>query len=295
MTRIATPARSRRAISSCVHIGVVVGLSLAAACGGNSRGVEPTTQVASTDTPTSASDTTAPTRPTSSADTPTTAAEPTGGSSTTITPSTIAPTTAAPTSTTTSDPRPLALDVLATIPITSERGDGYVRELFRHWITQPSGCSTREAVLIRDTIGLPQVDPFGCTVVAGDWISPYDGARWEFPSDVDIDHVVALKEAWDSGAWAWSDARRQAFANDLTDRRTLRAVTDDVNQSKADKDPSNWMPPLESYWCTYLGDWVAIKARWGLSMDESEYGRARNLLRDRCAGWRIDPITPSPA
>mgnify|MGYP000217839777 CR=1 FL=1 len=60
-------------------------------------------------------------------------------------------------------------------------------------------------------------------------------------SDVDIDHVVALKEAWDSGAWAWSMSQRQAFANDLTDRRTLIAVTDRVNASKSDKDPSNWM------------------------------------------------------
>lgn len=269
---------------------MVVGLSIAAACGGDELGVEPTTSITSTDSSTSSPDTTTSTRPTSPTSEPGTTAAPTSDVPTSIT-----PTTAVPTSTTTSDPRPLALDLLATIPIAAERGDGYVRELFRHWITQPSGCSTREAVLIRDTIGLPQVDPFGCTVVAGDWISPYDGARWEFPSDVDIDHVVALKEAWDSGAWAWSDARRQAFANDLTDRRTLRAVTDDVNQSKADKDPSNWMPPLESYWCTYLGDWVAIKVRWGLSMDESEYGRVRNLLRDRCAGWRIDPITSAPA
>lgn len=199
------------------------------------------------------------------------------------------------------DARPLALDVLAFIPVVRERGDGYDRELFEHWITV-GGCSTRENVLIRDSLSLAQVDPFGCRVVAGDWVSPYDGATWDNPADVDIDHVVALKEAWDSGAWAWSASQRRAFANDMTDRRTLRAVTDNVNQSKGDKDPSNWMPPMQSAWCQYLADWVSIKARWQLSMDESEAGRIRNLIDRQCAGLRIDPwsappvnVTPAPA
>lgn len=185
-----------------------------------------------------------------------------------------------------------ALDVLAFIPVTREQGSGYDRELFDHWITQPGGCSTREAVLIRDSLTPAQVDPFGCRVVEGDWSSSYDGATWQYPSDVDIDHVVALKEAWDSGAWAWTEAQRRSFANDLSDTRTLRAVTDSVNQSKSDKDPSNWLPPIESEWCRYLGDWLAIKARWQLSMDESEAGRIRNVLRQRCPDLTIAPWTP---
>lgn len=191
------------------------------------------------------------------------------------------------------DPRPLALEVLATIPVARERGDGYDRELFEHWTTR-GGCSTREDVLIRDSSTPAQVDPFGCRVVAGDWLSPYDGAAWDNPADVDIDHVVALKEAWDSGAWAWNASQRRAFANDLSDRRTLLAVTDNVNQAKGDKDPSNWMPPLQSAWCRYLADWISIKARWQLSMDESEAGRIRNLLTRQCAGLRLDPWAPPP-
>ncbi|MFZ9628612.1 MAG: HNH endonuclease family protein [Ilumatobacteraceae bacterium] len=192
------------------------------------------------------------------------------------------------------DPRPLALDVLAAITIENEHPDGYARDLFEHWITR-NGCTTRESVLIRESLTYPQVDAVGCTVVAGDWLSVYDGAAWTDPSDLDIDHVVALKEAWDSGAWAWSAERRRAFANDLTDIRSLRAVTDNVNQSKSDADPSNWMPPLRTFWCTYLGDWVAIKARWQLSMDQSEWGRIKNLLGDECPGWRIDPFEPAPS
>lgn len=187
---------------------------------------------------------------------------------------------------------PLALDVLAMIPVESEHRGGYSRKLFEHW-TITGGCSTREQVLIRDSVTPAQVDIFGCRVVAGDWLSAYDGARWDNPSDVDIDHVVALKEAWDSGAWAWNDDRRRAFANDLIDARTLRAVTDDVNQAKGDKDPSNWMPPEQSFWCEYLGDWIAIKMRWSLSMDQSEAGRIRKLLTGQCVDLRIAPVVPA--
>jgi hypothetical protein len=139
-----------------------------------------------------------------------------------------------------------------------------------------------------------QRDPFGCAVIAGTWFSSYDGATWTIPSDVDIDHVVALKEAWDSGAHAWTTARRQLYANDLTDPRTLIAVTDNVNQSKSDADPSNWLPPSTGYICIYLADWISIKARWALSMDQSEAGRIRNEITARCPTQTIAPWTPAP-
>jgi len=185
--------------------------------------------------------------------------------------------------------------VLQTIRIENERPAGYVRALFEHWRDiDGDGCDAREQVLKRDSVTLPQVDPYKCKVIAGDWVSPYDGARWSDPTDIDIDHVVALKEAWDSGAWAWSAATRNAYANDTTDRRTLLAVTDNVNQQKSDKDPSNWVPPLKSYVCTYLGNWISIKARWNLSMDQSEWGRIKNLLNSSCAGLVIAPWSEAP-
>ena len=183
--------------------------------------------------------------------------------------------------------------LLASIVVENEYTSGYVRELFPHWKDlDGNGCDTREEVLIRDSVTKAQVDPFGCVVVAGDWLSPYDGARWSDKGDVDIDHVVALKEAWDSGAWAWTTSQRTLFANDLSDPRTLLAVTDSVNQSKSDKDPSNWLPPLASYHCTYIADWVAVKARWKLSMDQSEYGRVKKLV-DSCGGSSVATSLPS--
>jgi hypothetical protein len=188
-----------------------------------------------------------------------------------------------------------ALALLQTIRVENEYQVGYDRALFDHWRdVDGDGCDSRDQVLKRDSISLPQVDPVNCNVVAGDWVSPYDGARWSNPSDIDIDHVVALKEAWDSGAWAWSAAQRKAFANDTSDSRTLLAVTDSVNQSKSDKDPSNWLPPLQSYTCTYLGNWIAVKVRWNLSMDSSEFGRIKNLLQSTCISLDIAPIPNLP-
>ncbi|MFM9137040.1 MAG: HNH endonuclease family protein, partial [Actinomycetota bacterium] len=181
-----------------------------------------------------------------------------------------------------------ALLVLQGIVVERERPAGYSRALFEHWRdVDGDGCDSRDQVLKRDSVSLPQVGPIDCKVVAGDWVSPYDGARWSDPSRIDIDHVVALKEAWDSGAWAWSSDMRRAYANDTSDSRTLLAVTDRVNQSKSDTDPSNWLPPSRSYLCTYLSNWIAVKARWGLSMDPSEWGRVKNLLTGSCPGLTI--------
>ena len=189
-----------------------------------------------------------------------------------------------------------ALALLQSVRVENEFTYGYDRSLFEHWRdVDGDGCDSRDQVLKRDSISLPQVDPISCDVIAGDWISPYDGARWSNPSDIDIDHVVALKEAWDSGAWSWSSAQRRAFANDTSDSRTLLAVTDSVNQSKSDRDPSNWLPPLQSYTCTYLGNWIAVKVRWNLSMDSSEFGRIRNLLQSTCASLDIAPIPNLPS
>ena len=208
-----------------------------------------------------------------------------GCGTTSSTSTTVATSTSSP-STTTGAVAPVAAGstaaLLASITVENEYTSGYARELFPHWKDlDGNGCDTREEVLIRDSLTKAQVDPFGCVVVAGDWLSPYDGARWSDKGNVDIDHVVALKEAWDSGAWAWTTSQRTLFANDLSDPRTLLAVTDSVNQSKSDKDPSNWLPPLASYHCTYISDWVAVKARWKLSMDQSEYGRVKKLV-DSC-------------
>lgn len=185
----------------------------------------------------------------------------------------------------------LALDLLGFITVQNEQQAGYSRDRFGY-PADPDGdaCDTRAEVLMSESSSLPQVAQPGCTVIAGDWLSLYDGVVYSDAAELEIDHVVALKEAWDSGAWAWDGAALVAYGNDLTDPRTLRAVSASTNRSKGDKDPSNWIP--DSGVCEFLADWVSVKVRWGLTMDQSEFGRIRNLLQGDCAGTTTAPFTP---
>ncbi|GAA2713222.1 HNH endonuclease family protein [Actinoplanes palleronii] len=151
----------------------------------------------------------------------------------------------------------------------------YDRDLFPHWITISGTCNTRETVLKRD--GSSVVVSSACAATSGSWYSPYDGATWTAASDLDIDHVVPLAEAWRSGADAWTTAKRQLFANDLT-RPQLIAVTDNVNQSKSDQDPSTWQPSVSSYKCTYARMWIAVKYYWALKLQSTEKTALQTML-----------------
>ncbi|MFF0158056.1 HNH endonuclease family protein [Streptomyces sp. NPDC005263] len=164
---------------------------------------------------------------------------------------------------------------LASLTVATEDRTGYDRDLFPLWITQSGTCNTRETVLKRD--GSNVVTDSACAATSGSWYSPYDGATWTAASDLDIDHLVPLAEAWDSGASGWTTARRQAFANDLT-RPQLIAVTDNVNQSKGDQDPATWMPSRTAYRCTYVRAWVQVKYYYDLSVDSAEKSALTNYL-----------------
>lgn len=169
-----------------------------------------------------------------------------------------------------------ARSYLATVtPKTEGSLSGYSRSLFPHWSTVSGSCNTRETVLKRDGVGV--VTDSACAAVSGSWYSEYDGATWTNAADLDIDHVVPLAEAWRSGASAWTTAKRQQFANDLT-RPQLIAVTDNVNQAKGDLDPGKWLPSRTAYRCTYARMWVEVKQYWGLSMDSGEKSALVGIL-----------------
>ncbi|MFF3174954.1 HNH endonuclease family protein [Streptomyces sp. NPDC057900] len=153
--------------------------------------------------------------------------------------------------------------------------DGYSRDKFPHWITQSGACDTREVVLKRDGTNVTQNS--SCAAVTGSWYSEYDGATWTAASDLDIDHMVPLAEAWRSGASSWTTAQRQAYANDLT-RPQLIAVTDNVNQSKGDKDPAKWLPSRAAYKCTYARAWVHVKHYYDLTVDSAEKAALQSVL-----------------
>jgi hypothetical protein len=138
--------------------------------------------------------------------------------------------------------------VLGTIPVAKEISAGYSASLFGYPIElRGNGCDTRAEVLIAETLAVIGPTPGNCVLgVGGQWYSAYDGVTTTNKADLEIDHVVALKEAWDSGAYTWAAAKLQAYGNDLSDERSLRAVTVAVDQAKGDEDPSDWLPPLVS-------------------------------------------------
>jgi len=186
------------------------------------------------------------------------------------------------------------LTALDCVAVAEERIGGYVRELFmpnNKWIVYSDKKDTRAKVLIAESLVSVRFSSTGKTVSTGKWLSLYDGETWTRASDVDIDHVVALGEAWRSGAWKWSSSRRKSYANDLGVTWTLRAVTDDVNQAKSDDDPTYWLPPLESANCVYLTEWVAVKIRWKLTVDAEERQSIRDGWLDaRCFALKEPPV-----
>ena len=165
------------------------------------------------------------------------------------------------------------------LTIAPDQLSGYERTLFKHWIdADKDKCDTRKEVLIQEAVSIPKLSS-SCVFNGGKWISAYDGLATTDYSTLDIDHMVPLSEAWRSGAWKWSPAQREAFANDLTDPRALVAVTASLNRQKSDQDPSTWLPPIDK--CTYVSNWIAIKVRYSLTVDTAE-ANALTTLVDSC-------------
>jgi hypothetical protein len=164
-----------------------------------------------------------------------------------------------------------------------ERRSGYSRAKFKHWIdADRDGCDTRAEVLIGEARKRPSVGA-GCSLSGGTWFSYYDSKTITSSSGLDIDHLVPLAEAWDSGARRWDAGTRTRFANDLRYGASLIAVSASTNRSKGDRDPAQWMPPNTGVHCAYAAQWTAVKTRWKLSVDRAERKALRRTLRG--CGW----------
>lgn len=163
-------------------------------------------------------------------------------------------------------------DALKVLKVAPESRTGYVRTKFKHWVNSDgnkNGCDARKSAIIRDALVKPTIEK-GCSLKGGKWFSVYDNVEVAEAGKLDVDHMVPLAEAWDSGASSWTAEERQMYANDLTDSRHLISVTGASNRSKSDRDPAEWMPTNKAYQCTYLANWVSIKVRWSLTVDEKE-------------------------
>lgn len=155
--------------------------------------------------------------------------------------------------------------------IEPEYVGGYDRDLFADWYdADRNGCNTRKEVLIAESLDPVQIGA-RCAITGGRWFSIYDNVETTDSSSFDIDHMVPLSEAWDSGAWNWNADQRKHFANDLDQPFFLIAVTASSNRSKSDRDPAEWMPPNSGYHCEYVRIWIEIKRAWDLSVDQAEH------------------------
>lgn len=183
-----------------------------------------------------------------------------------------------------------ARNLMLQLAVAAEAGStSYDRALFKHWVDADGDCqNTRAEVLTKESRVAPSYTTSSrCTVSRGKWYSYYDGVTWTLPGDVDIDHVVALKEAWVSGARTWPSADRQRFANDLGWSGSLMAVTDNVNASKSDRDPAEWLPPRTAAHCTYAIQWAQVKYRWRLRLNSAERSRLSSILSGTCGSRTV--------
>jgi hypothetical protein len=190
---------------------------------------------------------------------------------------------------------------LETLPIKGRAPKtGYDRELFGPaWSDDVTvadghnGCDTRDDILRRDLVDV-EIKPGtnGCVVLSGTLNDPYTGTTIAFHRGrgtsraVQIDHVVALSDAWQKGAQQWDEATRRNFANDPLN---LQATEGAANEQKEDGDAATWLPPNKSYRCTYVSRIVDVKAAYGLWVTQAEHDAIARILTAGCAAPEASP------
>jgi len=152
-----------------------------------------------------------------------------------------------------------------------------------------NGCDTRNDILNRDlTSIIYKPGTHQCVVLSGTLLDPYSGEKIAFErgvatsSDVQIDHVVALSNAWQTGAFKLTYEKRLAFANDPIN---LLAVKGRLNSQKGDGDAATWLPPLKSIRCAYVAQQIVVKAKYGLWVTPPEKAAMVSLL-SKCPGFK---------
>lgn len=201
----------------------------------------------------------------------------------------VPPTTTSPAvqpSPTPEERRPAAEGLVLQITVAAAPPDipKYDRGEWRHWTDEDRDCqNARQEVLIDEsTIPVEFQSSDRCRVSSGSWVGPYTGQTVNDPGNLDVDHMVPLENAHRSGAWAWDRERKREYANFLQYEDHLIATTSRANRSKGSKGPEEWRPPLESYWCDYATDWIAIKNAWDLTVTGAEFLALREML-DTCS------------
>lgn len=175
---------------------------------------------------------------------------------------------------------PLAAEILERLEVKGRAPKtGYKREMFYDGWPTVEGCSLRQRIIRREFGDSAVLD--GCTVVSGEYDEPYTGRHLVFSekkqiSKVQIDHVVALSDAWQKGAQYMSYEKRNKIA---TDPLNLLAVDGSANQMKSDGDAATWLPANKSFRCQYVARQVSVKYKYGLWVTEAEKDAIETVLK----------------
>lgn len=149
----------------------------------------------------------------------------------------------------------------------NDLGGEYDRDDWGGWIDEDGdGLNTRHEVLAEESLIKPVIS--NNKVISGKWFDKYTGKYFTNPSDLDIDHLVPLKNAYISGASNWSKKKKKRYYNYLKYDNHLIAVSKSANRNKSDKSPVDWLPPNKDYQCEYVREWFKIKTAWGLTIEE---------------------------
>ena len=165
---------------------------------------------------------------------------------------------------------------------------GYARSQFPHWSDPDrNGCDARNDTLKRDLTDITyKVGTRDCKVIAGQLLDPFSGKVITFSTTkvvIDIDHVVALSNAWQTGAAYFDKGKRSQIANDPLN---LLAVDSKLNRQKGDGDAATWLPPSKAFRCEYVARQVAVKAKYGLWVTKPEKVAIDKIL-STCVGQKL--------
>jgi hypothetical protein len=179
-----------------------------------------------------------------------------------------------------------AAAALRALPVKGRAAKtGYDRTQFGDGWASIDGCDARDRMLARDLSDRTYLDD--CRVESGTLDDPYTATRITFErggaSEVDIDHVVALGDAWQKGAQQLSQARRAGLANDALN---LLSVDASANRAKGDGDAATWLPPNKRFRCDYVARQVAVKTKYHLWVTRAEHDAIARVL-SRCPGQRL--------
>ncbi|CAN2210612.1 Domain of unknown function DUF1524 [Candidatus Nanopelagicaceae bacterium] len=200
----------------------------------------------------------------------------------------------APTPSMAAEPQPgLAIAVLETIAVKGRAPKtGYTRDQFgQAWAdVDRNGCDTRNDILKRDLTGIIyKPGTRNCVVASGTLADRYSGETINFvrgnvtSMEVQIDHVVALSNAWQTGAFKLSAEQRKALANDPMN---LFAVKGRLNSQKGDGDAATWLPPLKNFRCAYVSQQIAVKAKYSLWVVAPEKAAMLTILA-KCPAQKV--------